>query len=66
MKTPKILHTRCKTVVETHDITSYTCRICKTPLIGPSAGRYQICIGCSEEYDLCERCGKPMIEKEEE
>ena len=65
MSTPKLLHEKCKYVITSDDIKPYTCRICGTQLIGPSFGRYEICIGCSEEFDLCERCGKPMSKEKE-
>lgn len=63
MATPELIHERCKRRIVTCDIVEYECAICKTPLVGPSCGRRKICIGCSEEYDLCIVCGKPMREE---
>jgi hypothetical protein len=66
MSTPKLLHEKCKCIITTRDIVNYKCEICGTNLVGPSIGGYKICAGCSEELDLCEQCGKPMIEKKED
>ena len=66
MSTPKLLHEKCKHIITTSDIVNYKCEICGTNLVGPSMGHLLLCVGCSEEHDLCEQCGKPMIEKEED
>ncbi len=46
--------------------TDWTCLKCGREDIHPNTGVPKICKNCSEEYNLCESCGQPVLKSFQE
>lgn len=49
---------KCKNIIAGQAFTKYTCQECDQEFMHHHTAVPKVCKECSEEYNLCERCGK--------
>lgn len=56
---------KCEHIVVLHAFSEGKCKICGERIVTGHIPCYEVCKECSEKLNLCEQCGKEIVDEKE-
>lgn len=56
---------KCKHIIISHAFSEGKCKICGETIVTGHIPCYEVCKECSEKLNLCEQCGKEIVDEKE-
>lgn len=53
---------KCEHIIVLHAFSEGKCKICRERIITGHIPCYEVCEECSEKFNLCEQCGKEIVD----